>query len=149
MRDESELIELKYFQLTAEEKELINDSDYNCCDICEDIEFSESLIWVDSETFWDKEFEDARKEKENFVAKRICKQGHSAVCHNCFDREMILEQSILAMRDTLNHFNKHGMAKFNGVGGNTSTYGFLLERAIRDYEEEYKIDILSSKANEY
>jgi hypothetical protein len=142
MRDKSELLGLKSHELTQEEIEELGNLGLNLCDRCETVEISEELVWFDCEEFWDEAHEDKRKECENLVAKRMCQQGLSAVCNPCYDREMILEKNILSSRDMLNHLNEVGLAKFNNVAGNTSTYAFVLEQAVRDYEEEYKMEIL-------
>lgn len=49
----------------------------------------------------------------------------------------ITKKLYFAAKRTLAHFNKYGMAKFNTIGVTTSTYGFMLEVAITEFENEY------------
>ena len=39
-----------------------------------------------------------------------------------------------ALKATLEHFNQVGLAKFNTIGGNTSTFAYIIEQAIKKAE---------------
>jgi hypothetical protein len=145
MRDKDELLGLKSHQLTPEEIEELGNMDLNLCDRCGIVEISEDLVWIDCEEFWDGGMveirEETKKAAENLCAYRLTKEGQSAVCNPCFDKEMVLDSMVLRAKLTLEHFNEFGQANFNSVGGNTSTFAFLLEWSIKDYQTMYDIDL--------
>jgi len=143
MRNKTDLLGLKRNQLSQEEIEELGNLSLNLCDICGSVEISEELVWVDCEEFWDDGNVFNRAVAENKTGERLWKQGYSAVCNTCFEKEMILERLVIAGKAILDHFSMLGLAEFNKVGGNTSTFAFMIEQALKDYEEEYKIDVFS------
>ena len=143
MRDKTDLLGLKSNQLSQEEIEELGELGLNLCEKCGSVEISEELVWVDCEEFWDDGNVFNRAVAENKTGERLCKDGVSAVCNTCFEKEMIMEKLVIADKAMLDHFNEKGLAEFNKIGQNTSTFAFMIEQAVKDYEEEYKINVFS------
>jgi hypothetical protein len=106
MRSKREILYLNYKDLTEEEREKLSDWEFNCCDLCGEIDQSEKLNWIDGEDFYD-----------STTAINAVKEGNIALCDTCWETKQKVHcgQPVNVLEDLLDWYNEAPSPEMDAV----------------------------------